>query len=124
MIVFELQGVEIDHCPACRGTSLDAGELEMITELAGAHSGELSRALDLAREGRRTRRRCPRCPRRLRETFLGSDPEVTVDHCPLAHGLWFDQGEMAQVIRSSGGEEGEAVARLFGNLYRSEIETT
>ena len=33
------EGVEIDRCMECRGTWLDAGELELITEFAGAEPG-------------------------------------------------------------------------------------
>ena len=123
MVAFELEGVEIDHCVACRGTWLDAGELEMITELAGAASGELGRVLAGARHARRTRLRCPRCPRRLREITLGDGASIVLDRCPRGHGLWLDQGEMAAVIRSfASGEEG-AVARFFAELYRSELES-
>lgn len=124
MVAYELEGVEIDHCLSCLGTWLDAGELESITESAGVPSGTLARSLARHRGGRRTARRCPRCPRRLREFTLGEARPVLIDRCPWGHGLWFDQGEMREVIRSfAGGEEGE-VARFFADLYRSENEAT
>ena len=124
MVAFELEGVEIDHCLSCLGTWLDAGELEMISELAGVPPGEMGRALVERRGGRRTRRHCPRCPRRLREIDIGDPQPVSIDRCPWGHGLWFDRGEMLEVIRSfAGGEDGE-VARFFGNLYQSENEPT
>ncbi len=120
MVAFELEGVEIDRCSSCGGTWLDAGELEMITELAGASAGELSRAMTTLGRGSRTRRRCPRCPRRLREVSVGRSPEVHVDRCPWGHGLWFDRGEMEQVVHScASGEEG-VVARFFADLYHNE----
>ena len=122
MVAYELEGVEIDHCVSCLGTWLDAGELEMIAELAGVATGAMSEALTARRRGRRTRRRCPRCPRRLREIELGETQPVNIDTCPWGHGLWFDRGEMRQTIRSfAGGEAGE-VARFFADLYRSENE--
>lgn len=123
LVAYELDNIEVDHCVACLGTWLDAGELEMIAEQAGVTSGAMSMALQARRRGRATRRRCPRCPRRLREIDLGETPSVSIDTCPWGHGLWFDRGEMQEVIRSfAGGEEGE-VARFFAELYRSENET-
>ncbi|MCH2376546.1 MAG: zf-TFIIB domain-containing protein, partial [Planctomycetes bacterium] len=35
LVAFELEGIEIDHCVECKGTWLDAGELQMFLELAG-----------------------------------------------------------------------------------------
>ena len=32
LIVSDRQGVEIDHCPSCRGVWLDRGELEKLIE--------------------------------------------------------------------------------------------
>ena len=120
MVAFELEGVEIDRCLGCGGTWLDAGELEMLTELAGVPAGELSRAVGAELKTRRTRRRCPRCPRHLREFRVGVEPEVEVDRCPSGHGLWFDRGEMESVIGSFAvGEEG-AVAAFFADLYGNE----
>ena len=122
MVAYELEGVEIDHCVSCLGTWLDAGELEMLAELAGVSAGAMSEALTARRRGPRTRRRCPRCPRRLREIDIGETQAVSIDTCPWGHGLWFDRGEMQAVMRSvAGGEEGE-VARFFAELYRSENE--
>ena len=44
MVAFELEGVEIDRCVGCEGTWLDAGELEVIAETAGASRGALFEA--------------------------------------------------------------------------------
>ena len=32
LVPFERQGIEIDHCPSCRGVWLDRGELDKIIE--------------------------------------------------------------------------------------------
>src|SRR5438093_899662 len=45
MLVFELDGVEIDRCLSCRGTWLDAGELEQIARLEGGSPERLGLAL-------------------------------------------------------------------------------
>jgi Zn-finger nucleic acid-binding protein len=121
LIVYELEGVEIDRCLSCGGTWLDAGELAMITEIAGVEPGSLTRALENAREGERARRRCPRCGKKLRIIHTGENASIELDRCPRGHGLWLDPGEMEAVIRSyAEGEEG-SVARFFSDLYREEL---
>ncbi len=123
MLAYELDGVEIDHCVQCSGTWLDSGELEQITELSGASPGPLAAALDAAVSGTVTKRRCPRCSRKLRELDVGTDPPVELDRCPKGHGLWFDQGELETVVRSHASDpddEGE-VARYFGRLFQNSL---
>lgn len=120
MIVMELEGIEIDHCLSCRGTWLDGGEIEAITEQAGVGSGSLTEAVASARAGKKSDRRCPRCRRRLRVLQL---PTVELDTCPLGHGLWFDQGEMLTFISSHAGGEEDAVGRFFTDIFRSELES-
>jgi Zn-finger nucleic acid-binding protein len=123
MMAYELDGVEIDHCVPCCGTWLDGGELEQLTELSGVPSGLLARALDSAVHGAATKRRCPRCSRKLRTLAIGSDPSVELDRCPKGHGLWFDQGELETIVRGHAGDadDGGEVARYFGRLFQHSL---
>jgi Zn-finger nucleic acid-binding protein len=123
MLAYELDGVEIDHCVDCSGTWLDAGEIEQITVLAGVDAGPLSRALDAAARGGKTKRRCPRCSRRLRSLTVGSDPSVELDRCPAGHGLWFDRGELETVVRghAADNDAGGEIARYFGRLFKHSL---
>jgi Zn-finger nucleic acid-binding protein len=121
MISLELQGVEIDRCLECHGTWLDAGELELLTELAGEDPVELSRVLEKAETVRKEKRRCPICLRRLQVIEVGRDTKVEVDRCPIGDGLWFDRGEMETVVRSFSEGAGGAVAEFFAELYRSDL---
>jgi Zn-finger nucleic acid-binding protein len=118
MIVVELEGVEVDYCLTCHGTWLDAGELELITELAGGQPGPLHRALDVAGRGRPGVRRCPRCRRKLRLITVGQTPAIEVDRCPHGHGVWLDVGELATLVREYAPQAGHAVARFLGELLR------
>jgi len=123
LVTYELEGVEVDHCPSCGGTWLDSGELEFIVERAGACPGRLSEALERTGEGPRTQRRCPRCGRKMREVAVGECPSVELDRCPWGHGLWLDRGELRAVSEAfHDGEEG-SVARFFTELYSSELKS-
>lgn len=116
MIACELEGVEIDQCLDCRGIWLDAGELEMLTELAGVDPGGMTAALGAAAHIRRTQRRCPRCNRKMQLISVGRPAPVELDRCPVGHGLWFDHGELQAVIANfHEGEEG-TVATFFADL--------
>ena len=122
LVTYELEGVEVDHCPSCGGTWLDSGELEAIVEQAGACPGRLSEALERSGEEGRTDRRCPRCGRKMREVAVGERPSVQLDRCPRGHGLWLDRGELKAVTEAfHDGEEG-SVARFFAELYSSELK--
>jgi Zn-finger nucleic acid-binding protein len=105
LAAFDLEGVQIDRCLDCRGTWLDAGELEI---LAG------NRKFAGTPGPKHDKRRCPRCGAKLRRYKIEA---VEVDECPRGHGLWFDKGEMETLVASS--KEG-GVARFFGELYKAE----
>ena len=123
MVAFEFEGVEIDRCVVCGGTWLDVGELESITDLAGVAPGALSEAIQHAGGSPKTKRRCPRCARKLEVIRVGKKATVELDRCPLGHGLWLDRGETVAVIESfSDGEEG-LVARFLSDLFHDERES-
>jgi Zn-finger nucleic acid-binding protein len=121
MISLEFEGVEIDRCLECRGTWLDRGELELLTELAGVEAGELAEALRRARAVGKGRRRCPRCRRRMEVIEVGRETRVELDRCPVGHGLWLDRGEVQTVVRSFSEGVGGAVAAFFADIYRNDL---
>jgi Zn-finger nucleic acid-binding protein len=120
MLILELEGIELDHCPACGGSWLDAGEMETIAEQAGARPGALARLLASAKAGDRGRRHCPRCRARLRLATVDAGTTgapIEIDRCPRGHGLWLDRGEAARLIQAAevadGDAEHRAVARFL-----------
>jgi len=113
MVVFGLEGVEIDRCLDCGGTWLDAGELDQIGQLAGAAPGRLTEALEKGGGEKHGGRRCPRCPGKLRVIHV---EKVELDRCPHGHGLWFDAKEIETLVAAfTEGEEGR-VAAFLGEL--------
>jgi Zn-finger nucleic acid-binding protein len=123
MLAYELDGVEIDHCVRCAGTWLDAGELEQIAARADVDAGPLASALDAALPATTTKRRCPRCSRKLSTLNIGPDPALEFDRCPRGHGLWFDRGELESVVRghAAGGDDTGEVARYFRRLFENSL---
>jgi Zn-finger nucleic acid-binding protein len=123
LVAYRLEGIELDGCPGCRGTWLDAGELELMAEIAGVGPGSLTEALESATGGARGRRRCPRCWRRLEAVSVGEKPPVDVDRCRIGHGLWLDAGETEALIRGHADGEEELVARFFADLYGKSLDS-
>lgn len=121
MILLELDAIEIDHCPECLGTWLDAGEIESICDRAGGDLDALTRAIRQARRGDKANIRCPRCNRRLRAMHFDEPAALELDACPRKHGFWFDRGEMRSLIEAREGGRTGAVALFFADLYRTEL---
>ncbi|MEA3253694.1 MAG: zf-TFIIB domain-containing protein, partial [Chloroflexota bacterium] len=46
-----------------------------------------------------SKRRCPICGRKMKKTTVGQQPEILIDFCPQGDGLWFDGGEMGQLLK-------------------------
>lgn len=124
MVIFEFEGIEIDHCMECSGTWLDSGELELLGELEGASQGKLTEALSSAKTDTRSNLRCPRCNRKMDTIHIQDEKAIELERCHVGHGLWFDKGELMDLIQTyDDGEEG-MIAHFFANLYKNEFKTT
>lgn len=118
LVVVEREAIEVDWCPACRGIWFDAGELEILAAKAGKRlePGLIGEASPDVREARR---RCPRCRRRMGKAAVDGAPPILLDRC-LRHGLWFDAGELGDLMArlSDRGGEGAVVAGFLGETFR------
>jgi len=116
-LIVEYAGVEVDFCPACGGCWLDEGELSLAT---GGAVGE-SAGLALTVSGRKGKRRCPRCARRMK-VGAAAGSKVDVDVCPTGHGVWLDAGELAALIRErSAGGGAAALARHCAEVFGKRV---
>jgi Zn-finger nucleic acid-binding protein len=107
MIVVEYHNIELDYCTGCKGVWFDSGELELLLE---SHSLEEAKLfLDNIRDSAEAvssekKRKCPLCGHKMKKTTIGEQPEILIDMCSEEHGLWFDGGEVAQLVRHLAGE--------------------
>ena len=107
MIVVEYQNIEIDYCNSCKGVWFDSGELELLLKSQGLEepkaffAGILNSQETASSEKKRN---CPICSHKMKKTMVGGQPEILIDTCRDKHGLWFDGGEVAQLIRHLAGE--------------------
>ncbi len=102
MIVVEYQSIELDYCNHCRGVWFDSGELELLMESMGLAGGEMSLENVLNMPEARSseaKRRCPICGWRMKKSALGQAPKVLTDVCSHGDGIWFDGGELDQLLK-------------------------
>lgn len=112
MVTLELDQVEIDYCPSCGGIWLDTGELEALLESSAA-AGRLLGTTAALTKGKTGPRRCPICRKRMPSAAIPASSPVELDCCPRGDGLWFDRGELEEVVHYiEGGDDGPVLLLL------------
>ena len=116
MIVLELDEVEIDHCLECGGIWLDFGELEQLLDDANAMEKMLKQS-SADQRNKQGDRKCPICGKRMEIVTVGSEKNIRIDRCPRSHGLWFDKGELSDIITIFGGDKQGKVIKLLKEMF-------
>lgn len=117
MITLELADVEIDHCTDCGGIWLDAGELEMLlSDTQSAKQLLASFKIDL--ECAEKPRRCPICNKKMQKIIVGScEPILLIDKCHRGDGLWFDKGELQDILNRGQLDKDSKIQRLLADMF-------
>ena len=116
LIVVEHEQIELDYCPDCAGVWFDAGELELLLETMQLDHASI--ALDSVltspeTESDEKKRKCPICQKKMKKSTVGHDPEVLIDVCSRGDGLWFDAGEVGQLVsQASSIDESDSQGRM------------
>jgi Zn-finger nucleic acid-binding protein len=97
MLVLEVDQVEIDHCLGCGGIWLDSGEVEILLGDPEEASAMLAR-FESGREKTPGKRKCPICLKKMDTIRIGGEKNITIDSCGKHHGLWFDRGELEDIL--------------------------
>lgn len=100
MVALELAGVEIDHCLSCKGTWLDAGELDLLLEGSEGSRAFLS-SFAPDEGGSEKPRKCPICDKRMEKILCGAEGGVRIDRCRRGDGLWLDKGELRRILEEA-----------------------
>jgi len=107
MVVVEYHNIELDYCNSCKGVWFDSGELDLLLKSQGleepkAFFNGIFNSQEAASPEKK--RNCPLCGHKMKKTAIGGQPEILIDICRDKHGLWFDGGEVTQLIRRLAGE--------------------
>ena len=107
MIVVEYHDIELDYCSSCKGVWFDSGELELLLESRSLEETKMFLDNVLSSQeaiSSEKKRNCPICGHKMKKTTVGEHPRILIDICNEEHGLWFDGGEVTQLIRHLAGE--------------------
>jgi len=118
MIVVEHKKIEVDYCTKCAGVWFDCGELELLMESEGTGGNDACRISPEAKTEEKPRK-CPLCGKKMSKALIGEEPKVLIDACPIGEGLWFDGGEVNQLLSQAMAKAGKTgVVSFFGDLFQ------
>jgi len=107
MVAVEYHNVELDYCNNCKGVWFDSGELDLLLKSQSLEEPQVffddilnsQEAVSSEKE-----RKCPICGREMKKTAIGEQSRILIDVCRDKHGLWFDGGEVTQLMKHLAGE--------------------
>ena len=121
MIVLEFEGVETDFCSNCEGIWLDSGELELFLE-DSKDKDDLLNSFSKVKNSKEKKRRCPICKKKMGKTRVSEDKDIVLDECKNGHGLWFDKGEILEVIKEGSVNKNNKIINVLEDMYKEKIE--
>ncbi len=120
MITLELSDVEIDYCQNCEGIWLDHGELEMLLS-DPAKSKILIHSFEIFQNCQEKPRKCPICLKKMEKVLVGKkNPVLLIDRCPKGDGLWFDKGELEDIIERAELDEENKISQILADMFGKE----
>ncbi|MBN2456360.1 MAG: zf-TFIIB domain-containing protein [Sedimentisphaerales bacterium] len=120
MITLELFDVEIDHCTDCGGIWLDAGELELLIG-DEQKAKQLLQSFKVDSKSKEKPRRCPICLKKMRKIAVGgAEKPLLIDRCTREHGLWFDKGELSEILCTAQLDKDSKIQKLLAEMFGQE----
>lgn len=121
MITFELDDVEVDHCIDCGGIWLDSGELELLlNDEQKAH--KLLESFEIDKNCKEKCRKCPICDKKMQKILVKkTQNKVLIDKCPKMHGLWFDKGELDDILEKAELDKENKIRKIMADIFSREF---
>ncbi len=117
MITLELADVEIDFCTDCSSIWLDSGELELLL----GEPEKVKQLLDsfkIDSESTENPRKCPICDKKMQKIIVGSSrPTLIIDKCSRGDGLWFDKGELQDIVNRAELDKDSKIRKLLADMF-------
>ncbi len=115
MIIIELNKVEIDYCSNCSGIWLDRGELELLYSFKN-DDYQLQGLFEKAESRSERTLKCPICRKKMIKTRF-ADTGIIIDKCVENDGLWFDKGELQNILKAKPNSSSEKVLDLLKQIF-------
>ncbi len=120
MVVLELDQIEIDYCTDCEGIWLDGGELELLLEEV-SEKEELLSSFKVDDSSSEEKIPCPICVKKMEKVFVGKEKKILLDRCKNHHGLWFNKGELLDVVKLGSLDEENKVLTLLKEIFKHKL---
>jgi uncharacterized protein len=123
MIVVEHRQIELDFCLRCSGVWFDAHEFDLlVSALIDQKEGQFEGSLLTPRSAQVNEhpRKCPICDRKMEKVWLGKEHQVLADSCPRGHGLWFDGGELHDMLRQIKHADKLDILSFLGETFKAQ----
>jgi len=121
MIVIERLNIELDYCINCGGVWFDTGELQLLFDSLHIEYNSLEGTGLSESDTKEEKRPCPVCKKKMKKIRMGEKNKVLLDKCPAGEGLWFDAGELRQIVEqhvSPLSEGGNRIVQYIGESFR------
>ena len=116
MIVLELNEVEIDYCLNCKGIWLDAGELELLLG-SSTETEEFLNSFNIDDQTKEKKLKCPICNKKMEKTLVIGDKKVRIDKCKANHGIWFESGELEDILKMASFGKDDKILILLKDMF-------
>ncbi|MBN1392415.1 MAG: zf-TFIIB domain-containing protein [Sedimentisphaerales bacterium] len=118
MITLELAEVEVDYCTDCGGIWLDAGEIELLL-CDSQQARQLLDSFKVDSGCAETHKKCPICLKNMQKINIGlAEPPLLIDECAKGHGLWFDKGELQDVLNRAELDKDNKIQKLLADIFQ------
>ncbi|MCK5051289.1 MAG: zf-TFIIB domain-containing protein [Candidatus Cloacimonetes bacterium] len=121
MIVLELNEVEIDYCLSCKGIWLDAGELELLLG-SSTETVEFLNSFTSDDITKEKTHKCPICNKKMEKILVIGNRKVRIDKCKYNHGIWFDSGELEDILGMRKLDNKNKVLTLLNDMLGKKIK--
>ncbi len=120
LIVVEHRRVELDYCLHCAGVWFDSGELDLLVNTLVASAEGRQHQEQIVFEPavvKEAQRRCPICGKKMDKVWAGKEPRILIDRCPRGDGLWFDGGELRQLLTKVLPGDSKGILAFLGDAF-------
>ncbi len=121
MIVLELNKVEVDFCTECSGIWLDTGEMELLLDYT-EKKDMLLVSFKIDPYSSEKKLRCPVCRKKMQKAKAGIDSDILIDKCQKGHGLWFDRGELQQIVKEGCSPTNQEIIDLLTTIFQYSLK--
>jgi len=121
MVILELNQVEVDYCTNCHGIWLDDGELELLLKDSDEKRKLLS-SFVVDKKNKEKVIKCPICQKKMDKVLCGTENKVALDKCKRHHGIWFNEGELENVVEMGGLDKQDKIISLLKEMFSHKLK--